>query len=102
MSWCDSCIGHKRLERLIEGAPTVLIENGVVKQDQLRKELITQAEIESAAHRQGFASLAEIDRAVLDPGGSISFTPKKPTPGDVRHEEIMQRAAANLAQLAEA
>src|SRR4249920_3075413 len=43
---------HKQLDRFIEGAPTVLIENGVLKRDQLRKELITRAEIEVAAHRQ--------------------------------------------------
>jgi len=91
---------HKRLECLIEGAPTVLIEHGAIKEEQLRKELITPAEIELAAHRQGFGSLEEIDCAVLDPGGSISFTPNKPTPGDVRHDEIVQALRQISAQLA--
>src|SRR5450759_5493675 len=68
--------GHERLERLVEGAPDELIENGVVQHDRLRKELITLMELEAAAHKQGLASLAEVDRAVLDPGGSIAFFAK--------------------------
>src|SRR6267142_6508724 len=60
--------GHDKLEQLVEGAPDVLIENGVVQVDRLRKELITVQELEAAAHRQGLASLDEVDRAVLEPG----------------------------------
>src|SRR5207245_1082286 len=60
---------HERLDRLVEGAPDVLIENGVVQEDRLRKELITKIELEAAAHKQGFSGLEEIDRAVLDSGG---------------------------------
>src|SRR5213083_808404 len=58
--------GHERLDRLIEGEPDVLIADGVIQTDRLEKELITRAELAAAAHRQGFASLDEIDRAVLE------------------------------------
>src|SRR5437867_6797810 len=34
---------HERLDRLVEGDPDVLIENGTIKSDALRKELITLA-----------------------------------------------------------
>ena len=64
---------HERLERLIEGEPDVLIENGVVNMEHLKRELITTIELETAAHKQGFTSLDEVDRAVLDQGGSIAF-----------------------------
>src|SRR5579872_6643513 len=33
--------GHDRLEHLVEGDPDVLIDNGVVQFDRLKKELIT-------------------------------------------------------------
>jgi uncharacterized membrane protein YcaP (DUF421 family) len=82
---------HERLDRLIEGAPEVLIENGAVRMDRLRHELITLPELESAAHRQGFASLEEVERAVIEPGGAIVFFGKKPTPETSRHEELMAR-----------
>ena len=91
--------GHQELDSLIEGGPDVLIQNGVINMDRLRKELITRNELESAAHRQGFASLDEIDRAILEPGGSICFFAKKPTPEIARHDEIMQELRKISARL---
>jgi uncharacterized membrane protein YcaP (DUF421 family) len=91
---------HETLDRLVEGDPDVLIENGVIRTDRLRKELITRSELAAAAHKQGFASIDEIDRAILDPGGSISFFAKKPTPETERHHEIMARLDRISAELA--
>ena len=92
--------GHDKLEQLVEGAPDVLIENGVIQPDRLRQELITLQELEAAAHKQGLASLDEVDRAVLEPGGSICFLAKKPTPDATRHDEIMKRLDRLSAQVA--
>ena len=91
---------HERLDELIEGSPEVLIDNGVINSERLRRELITETELEAAAHKQGFASLAEIDRAILDPGGTISFFPKKPTPETERYQELLARLDRISAQLA--
>jgi len=92
--------GHDKLEQLVEGAPDVLIENGVIQRDRLRKELITVQELEAAAHKQGLASLDEVERAVLEPGGSVCFFAKKPTPDASRHEELMHRLDQLSAQVA--
>jgi uncharacterized membrane protein YcaP (DUF421 family) len=91
---------HEKIERLVEGDPDVLIENGQLRTDCLQKEAISVVELAAAAHKQGFASLDEIDRAVLDPSGSIAFFGKKPTPDTTRHEEIMKRLDQITAQLA--
>ena len=90
---------HEQLDRIIEGDSDVLVENGVVNTDRLQKELITRVELEAAAHKQGFTSLDEIDRAILDPGGTVSFFAKKPTMEDVRHRELLARMEAMAAQL---
>ena len=90
---------HERLDRVVEGGPCVLIENGQIRTEQLQRELITLPELEAAAHKQGFASLGEIDRAVLDPGGSMSFSGKKPSPETSRHEEIIARLDELSAQV---
>jgi uncharacterized membrane protein YcaP (DUF421 family) len=82
---------HKKADEFVEGSPDTLIENGKVLSDRLRKELILPQELEAAAHKQGFGSLAEVDRAVLDPGGSISFTAKKPGPDESRHNELLKK-----------
>ena len=91
---------HEKLDRLIEGDPDVLIENGVICPDALKKELITLSELNAAAHKQGFSSLAEIDRAILDPGGTVSFFARRPSPEDMRHKELVARLDAMAAQLA--
>src|SRR3954471_1709149 len=81
--------GHERLDSIIEGRCDELICNGEILHDHLKRELITVAELETAAHRQGFASLADIDRAVLETGGTISFFAKEPTPEVARHTEVL-------------
>jgi uncharacterized membrane protein YcaP (DUF421 family) len=92
---------HERLERFVEGDSDVLMENGVIKMDRLKKELITEGEILAAAHKQGFSTLEEIDRAVLEPGGGVCFFAKKPTPESRRHAELIERLDRISAQLAE-
>jgi uncharacterized membrane protein YcaP (DUF421 family) len=91
---------HESLERFVEGEPDVLIENGRIKHECLRREAITEFELLGAAHKQGFASLDEIDRAVLEPSGSICFLGKRPGPDSLRHDEIIHRLDQMAAQLA--
>ena len=85
---------HETLDRMIEGEAEALIENGCLRMECLKKELITLSELEEAAHKQGFASLDLIDRAMLEPGGSISFIAKRPPPEETRYQEILQRLDA--------
>jgi uncharacterized membrane protein YcaP (DUF421 family) len=83
--------GHKQLDEMVEGNSDVLIEGGQIRLDRLKKEVITPVELESAAHKQGFASLSEVERAVLESGGTISFIRKEPPPEAARHEELLAR-----------
>ena len=91
---------HERLEGLVEGQPDVLIQNGRIMKKRLDHEAVTIAELEAAAHRQGFSSLHEVDRAVLESGGTISFFGRKPAPEAVRQTELLNRLDAIAAQLA--
>jgi uncharacterized membrane protein YcaP (DUF421 family) len=69
----------------------VVIENGVILEDKLTKELLSIQDLQAAAHKQGFSDLKEVDRATLDPGGTISFTGKKPAPDELRHRQLLER-----------
>lgn len=80
---------HERIDRVVEGDKTVLIENGRVQKDRLDSELVTLAELEAAAHRQGFESLDEVDRAVLEPGGTLAFLGRKPSSDTLRQDELL-------------
>jgi uncharacterized membrane protein YcaP (DUF421 family) len=90
---------HDQLDRIVEGEPEVVMEHGELKMEKLKQELISRAELEIAAHKQGFSSLDDIDRAILDPGGGFCFFAKKPTAEDSRHADIMARLDELSAQL---
>lgn len=82
---------HRRLDQLVEGTPTVLIENGSLRKDALARELLTESELEVVAHRQGFGSLSEIERAVLEPGGTFFLKAKMPALAERQHTEVIAR-----------
>lgn len=81
--------GHRRLDQIIEGTPTVLIEGGKVDRRALARELLTEPELLSVAHRQGFRSLGEIERCVLEPSGSFFMEGKAPPPTERHHLELV-------------
>lgn len=66
---------NKRLEALLEGTPTVLIENGQFITRHLDKEGLDRSEVEMAIREHGIASLNEVQLAVLETDGSISIVP---------------------------
>jgi len=82
---------HPKLDRLAEGHATTLIHQGKLVRSQLSAEVISESELVAAARRQGFGHLGEIEEAVLEPGGIITFTGKKPAPDELRHQELLSK-----------
>jgi uncharacterized membrane protein YcaP (DUF421 family) len=82
---------HPRFERFVEGDADVLIDHGQVIERNLQRELLTKTELEVAARRQGYASLGDVERAVLEMGGAITFVAKEPSLDSVRHREVLAR-----------
>jgi uncharacterized membrane protein YcaP (DUF421 family) len=92
---------NKKIERLVEGSEDALIENGKLQKKTLEREVITLEELTIAAHRQGFNSLDEVERAVLEPGGGINFIGSQPEPETKRHQELLARLDALTREVAE-
>jgi uncharacterized membrane protein YcaP (DUF421 family) len=87
---------HPKFDQLVEGEPTPLLVHGAMDRGRMQRELVTKAELEIAAHRQGFGSLAQIETAVLEPSGVISFVSRDPPPVEAltaRLEAISQQLA---------
>ena len=82
---------HRRLDQLLEGQPTTLIENGKVREDCLARELLTVGELQTVAHRQGFKSLEDVECCVLEPGGSFFVEGHQPPSEERRHRELLAR-----------
>jgi uncharacterized membrane protein YcaP (DUF421 family) len=93
---------HRKLDRLVEGKADLLIENGKVQTQHLKTELITMAQLEASARKQGFTSLSDVQQCILEPGGTLTFIGKKPGSEEVRHQEVLgklERLAQEIAQL---
>ena len=80
---------HRRLDQLVTGAPTVLIEAGRLRPKALAKELLTRSELLTVVNRQGFLSLTDVNRCVLEPGGAFFIEGKTPPAEERRHAEVL-------------
>jgi uncharacterized membrane protein YcaP (DUF421 family) len=61
----------KPVERFAEGEPLVLIEHGRKNSEALRRELISDADLEIIAHEHGLENASEIEKLVLDTNGTF-------------------------------
>ena len=84
---------HRRLDQVLEGKATVLIESGRLKKDALARELLTKSELLTVLHRQGFDSLEEVERCVLEPGGTFYIQRKVPSTDAMQHDELVRAIA---------
>jgi uncharacterized membrane protein YcaP (DUF421 family) len=80
---------HRRLDEMFEGKPALLIEDGRILKEELAKELLSKAELMTALHRQGFDSAADVQRCVLEPGGTFYVQRKTPDTDTMQHDEVI-------------
>jgi uncharacterized membrane protein YcaP (DUF421 family) len=66
-----------RVRPIFEPEPLILVEDGQVIERNLRKERMTREEIAGEARLQQISSLDDVQWAVLESGGRISFIPKQ-------------------------
>src|SRR5689334_21708642 len=78
----------RRTRPVLEGRPVMLIHDGVVIADPLRRERMTVEDLEEAARAQGIDRLGDIRVGILETDGKLSFI----TVGAQRHEQQERRA----------
>jgi uncharacterized membrane protein YcaP (DUF421 family) len=78
MTLATSYLGFRfrRVRPLLEPEPLILVEDGKVIEKNIRKERMTAEEIAAEARLQQIASLDDVQWAVLESGGRVSFIPK--------------------------
>jgi uncharacterized membrane protein YcaP (DUF421 family) len=65
-----------RLRPLLDGEPIVLVEHGKTIDKNMRRERVTMDDVLQAARQQSIASLDQVDWAVMETSGAISFIKK--------------------------
>jgi len=66
----------KRLRPILDGEPLVIVQDGKAIDGNLKRERLTIEEVAQQARIQQIASLAEVEWAVLERSGAISFIKK--------------------------
>lgn len=62
----------KWMERLIDGSPQVLVQQGQVNHALMRKELLSTDDLEAALRASGCLHLHEVERATIETNGQIT------------------------------
>jgi len=65
------------LRRFLTGVPTVLVEKGKIIESGLKKAKLDVNELLAEARIEGYFDLEEIDYALMEINGAISFLPKE-------------------------
>jgi uncharacterized membrane protein YcaP (DUF421 family) len=67
----------KAARSVLEAAPLVVVEHGKPIERNMRTERLTLEEVMSAARQQQIASLDEVEWAIVEGSGQITFIPKR-------------------------
>lgn len=65
-----------RAEKLLDGEPRIVIRDGSLIEDNLRRDRVTRAEVESEMRQAGIASMEDVAWGILEPQGKFSFIRK--------------------------
>lgn len=71
MSWITYLF--PKAEKLLDGEPRVIVRDGQLLKENLRRDRITQSEVESEMRLAGIARMTDVAWAILEPQGKISF-----------------------------
>ena len=66
----------RRVRRLLEATPTLLVHNGRILHKNLTSERVTLDELHAALRRSGVAAVEQVRAAVLEENGGISVIPR--------------------------
>jgi len=88
-----------KLNNAFEGHASVLIRNGVVDWAEAKREALTELELRSVLHRQGYDDFSEIEKCVLEPNGNFYIEGIKSKSDDAQRADIRKEIREGLAAL---
>jgi uncharacterized membrane protein YcaP (DUF421 family) len=98
LSWVSG--KSMKARRLIEGSPLILMDHGELYRENLKKAKIDVAEFLVQCRGSGYFDISQLESAILEGNGKISFLPKtsdRPvTPSDLNLHPKEDRPVANV------
>jgi uncharacterized membrane protein YcaP (DUF421 family) len=90
-----------KLSMVLEGTKTVLIRHGVVDWEAAKREALSEIELRSVLHKQGFDRYEEVEKCVLEPNGSFYMEGIKSMSDDAQRAELMREIKALAVEVSE-
>jgi uncharacterized membrane protein YcaP (DUF421 family) len=75
----------RRVQRIAEGMPVVIVRDGELLREYVRMERLTEEDIKEAAREQGIGDLANVAVGILEADGRFSFIT---TTGPTRQQQV--------------
>jgi uncharacterized membrane protein YcaP (DUF421 family) len=77
-----------KLSERLEGDPSVLIRDGQIDHEVMRKETLTETDLLSVLHKQGVDDVSQVRMCVLEPNGTFYVEPVKPSQDKIQTKAI--------------
>ena len=87
------------LNKVVEGNEAVLIRDGNVDRQAVRREALTELELKTILHKQGLNDYSEVERCVLEPSGNFYVEEKDPLRETKERGEILRQITALTAEI---
>lgn len=89
-----------KLRRFVVGTPIIIIEDGKIIEKMLEKSKIDLSDLLQEARNNGYFDISEIEFAIMEANGKISFLPKSKhtpiTPNDMKIKVSYKGLCSNL------
>jgi len=69
----------RRIDRLVEGEPVVVMRNGRMLSHALRRNNVPESDLEEALRKQGVSAHEDVELAILETNGEITVLKREPT-----------------------
>lgn len=70
----------RKAEKLIHGQTSILIKDGKLDEEVLRKERMTDQQLHTVLHKEGIKAVQDVKRAFIEPSGDITIIKREPEP----------------------
>jgi uncharacterized membrane protein YcaP (DUF421 family) len=92
INWLLSLILYRnpKLTTALQGTSSVLIKDGVVDQEELKRQTLTHEELVSVLNKNGFSSPEQVETCVLEPNGTFFVQGKSPSFEQTEKKNILE------------
>lgn len=91
----------KFMAGILEGKPTLLIDDGVLLEKNMAKEHISHFDLRQELRQQGVAKISQVSKAVLEACGKISVILKEDEPEPISNGILLDELATIRQELVE-